>query len=320
MTHPRVGQRFILGFRGTTLPEWLRRFEAEHGLGGVILFDTDVESGRPERNIESPEQVKALCREVHRLESRPRVFIDQEGGRVRRLKPERGFAPLPSAAEFSRLSLSTRYELARASFGEMADLGIDFNLAPAIDLNTHPENPSIGALGRSFSDDPAEIRENVAILAEVAHDAGLGLCLKHYPGLGGATTDTHEASADLTGRVSEEQLRLFTDLAPSLPGSGILLSHGLVRDWDAECPVSVSATAIGRIRAQVPEALLISDDLQMRGLQEHFGSAEAAIRAIRAGVDLICLANNTRALETEALEAVREAARWAGLSRAPRSV
>ncbi|MEE8556784.1 MAG: glycoside hydrolase family 3 N-terminal domain-containing protein [Myxococcota bacterium] len=315
--HPRVGHRFILGFRGTTLPEWLRRFEAEHGLGGVILFDTDVESGRPERNIESPEQVKALCGEVHGLQSGTRVFVDQEGGRVRRLKPERGFAPLPSAFEFSRLSLPRRYELVRASFGEMADLGIDFNLGPVIDLNTNPENPSIGALGRSFSDDPAEIRENVAILAEVAQDVGLGLCLKHYPGLGGATTDTHEASADLTGRVSEEQLRLFTDLAPSLPGSGILLSHGRVQDWDPECPVSVSATAVGQLRAQVPEALLITDDLQMQGLQQHFGTAEASLRAIRAGVDLICLANNTRGLEVEALEAIRETARWPGLFRTP---
>jgi hypothetical protein len=83
---PRPGEQFLLGFRGLALPDWLRAFEAEHGLGGVILFDRDVQLGGL-RNVESPAQLRALCVEVHALPSRPLVFVDQEGGRVLRLKP-----------------------------------------------------------------------------------------------------------------------------------------------------------------------------------------------------------------------------------------
>jgi beta-N-acetylhexosaminidase len=306
-----VGELFMLGFRGTSVPDSVRSFEAEFGLGGVILFDVDVEAGLPIRNIENPDQLRALCSEIRGLPSRPLIFVDQEGGKVRRLKEERGFAPLPSAAEFSRLPESRRYEVIRASYREMATVGIDFNLAPVVDLNTNPDNPNIGAIGRSFSDDPEEIRRNVSILSDAAREAGLQLCLKHFPGLGGAATDSHHELTDITGRVPESQLQLFTDLWESTPGRAILLSHGMMREWDSESPVSVSEEAVARLRACAPETLLITDDLHMRGLQVRYGTVEASLRAARAGADLLCISNNERAREREPFEAAREIARRA---------
>jgi beta-N-acetylhexosaminidase len=306
----RVGELFLLGFRGTSLAEWVRRFEAEFGLGGVILFDVDVEQVGVVRNVEDPTQLRALCAEIHSLPSRPLIFVDQEGGSVRRLKSERGFSPLPGAAEFNQLPESTRYSLARASYREMVEIGIDLNLAPVVDLNTNPRNPSIGALGRSFSDDPQEIRRNLAILSKAARDAGLGLCLKHFPGLGGAESDTHHELTDITGQVSDEQMRLFTELWAALPGAAILLTHAIVRDWDPDNPVSVSEAAVGSLRVQAQGALLITDDLQMRGMQVRYGTVEASLRAVRAGVDLLCICNNEQAREPEGIEAANEIARW----------
>jgi beta-N-acetylhexosaminidase len=306
---PQVGQLFVLGFRGTSLADWVRRFEAEFGLGGAILFDADVEQGGAVRNVENPTQLRTLCAEIHQLPSRPLIFVDQEGGSVRRLKSERGFAPLPSAEEFNRLPEPTRYALARASYGEMAEIGIDFNLAPVVDLNTNPQNPGIGRLGRSFSSDPEEVRRNLAILGKAAREAGLRLCLKHFPGLGGATSDSHDELTDITGRVSDAQLRLFTDCWQALPGRAILLSHGIMREWDSESPVSVSQAAVSALRASAESALLITDDLQMRGMQLRYGTLQAALRAVRAGVDLLCIGNNQRAYETEGFEAARELAR-----------
>jgi beta-N-acetylhexosaminidase len=307
----RAGELFLLGFHGTVVPDWLRQFEEEFGLGGVILFDTDVERGRAERNIIDPDQLRGLCAEIHSLPSRPLVFIDQEGGKVRRLKTERGFAPLPSAEEFNRLPASTRVELARASFGEMAEIGIDFNLAPVIDLNTNPANPGIGALGRSFSNDPQEVRTNVALLTGVAREVGLQLCLKHFPGLGGAETDTHDEGTDLTGCVSDAQLQLFRDLWAEIPGAAVLLSHGTMCEWDEQDPVSVSEAAVSRLRAWAPRALLITDDLHMGGMQVRYGTVEASMRAVRAGVDLLCISNNERAREGEGWDAAGEIARRA---------
>src|SRR3982751_2800556 len=95
------GELFTLGCHGKAVPDWLKAFAARFGLGGVILFDYSVRTRQYDNNIESPEQVRALCAEIARLPSAPLVFIDQEGGLVRRLKETRGFAPLPAGEGFN---------------------------------------------------------------------------------------------------------------------------------------------------------------------------------------------------------------------------
>jgi beta-N-acetylhexosaminidase len=286
-----VGEHFVLGFRGFAIPDWVREFEREFGLGGLILFDRDVERGGP-RNIEGPDQVRALCAEIHSLTSHPLVLIDQEGGKVRRLKPAAGFRELPSAADFAQLPPGEARRLARESFAEMKQLGIDFDLAPVVDLNTNPLNPNIGAIGRSFSADPEVVRRCVRLLSDEARAVGLGLCLKHYPGLGGATVDSHLALTDITSAFSDAQRELFVELCGETFGSAILLSHGLVRSWDERFPVSVSEPAIRALRAALPDALLVTDDLQMKGLQAICTTEVASLRALAAGIDLLCIGNN----------------------------
>jgi beta-N-acetylhexosaminidase len=287
-----VGELFVLGFRGYRVPPWLRDFATRHGLGGVLLFDYDVGTRRAERNVESPAQLRALCAEVAALPSRPLVLVDQEGGRVRRLKEARGFAPLPSARAFNRLPPAERRALARRAYAELRALGVDINLAPVVDLDLNPDNPDIGAVERAYSADAAAVRANALLLAEVARDCGLGLCLKHYPGLGGATTNSHDALTDLSACLDETQLALFHELAPALPGQAILVSHGIVAQWEPGVPVSMSPVALGALRRRLPDALLLSDDLQMQGLQRRFASAEACRRGIAAGLDLLLLGNN----------------------------
>jgi hypothetical protein len=138
-----VGELFILGYFGKTIPAWLKEFAARYGLGGVILFDYSCQTQKYDNNIESPEQVRAPCVEIAALPSAPMVFIDQEGGLVRRLK-ERAFAPLPSAKEFNALSLHEKRKILAASFGELRALGIQQNFAPVIDVDYNPDNPNIG--------------------------------------------------------------------------------------------------------------------------------------------------------------------------------
>jgi beta-N-acetylhexosaminidase len=302
----RVGEHFMLGFRGLALPKWLREFAGDFGLGGVILFDRDVQLGGT-RNVESPAQVRSLCAEVHALPARPLVFVDQEGGKVRRLKAAAGFAELPSARVFAVLPEAEARRLAEASCAEMKALGIDFDLAPVIDLDTNPDNPNIGRIERAFSADASEVRRCARLFGAAARAAGLGLCVKHYPGLGGARTDSHLALTDLSGLVSHEQEQLFYELAAELPGGAALLSHGYVREWDAERPASISAAAVARFRAARPDALLITDDVQMQGLQGAAGTVDAALRALDAGIDLVCIGNNLLAQADECLEAARAA-------------
>ena len=301
----RVGEAFMLGFRGLELPDWLVDFEARHGLGGVLLFDRDLESPGALRNVESPDQLAALCAAVHGLPSRPLVCVDQEGGKVRRLKPERGFAELPSARQLAGLDAEEARQVLVESYGEMQRLGIDIALAPVVDLDTNPDNPNIGALERSFSADEQVVRRCVAQVAAVAREVGLQLCLKHYPGLGGASTDSHLELTDVTGCNSAEQEALFCELVSEIPGDSVMLSHGIDRDRDPDAPASISEPIIRSLRRRLPDTLFITDDIQMQGLRGICTTLEACLRALRSGVDLVCIGNNLHAEQDECEEAAR---------------
>jgi beta-N-acetylhexosaminidase len=287
-----VGELFILGFYGTTVPEWLRQFASRHGLGGVILFDYSCRTQKYDNNIETPEQVRRLCAEIAALPSAPMVFIDQEGGLVRRLKETRGFAPLPSAKEFNLLAPDHKRAILTASFAEMRQLGIHYDFAPVIDVDYNPDNPNIGRIKRSYSADIAEVEANALLAGEVARAQRIGLCLKHFPGIGGAIVDSHQEFMDISDALRGEQEELFYSLAPQMFGDAVLVSHAIVRQWDADRPMTLSAAGIGRLRSRLPDTLLITDDMQMQGLQKALGSREASLQSLKAGMDMLCIGNN----------------------------
>jgi len=294
-----VGELFILGFFGKTIPDWLREFAARFGLGGVILFDYSVRTKQYDNNIDSPEQVRALCGEIARLPSAPLVFIDQEGGLVRRLKDTRGFAPLPSAKDFNLLSPQDKRKILAASLKELRALGIRYNFAPVIDVDYNPDNPNIGRIKRSYSADIGEVEANALLMSELAREARVGLCLKHYPGIGAADVDSHRDFMDISDALRPEQEALFHALAPRMFGDAVLVSHAIVRQWDRKNPATLSATAIGRLRARLPETLLITDDMQMQGLQKALGTQAASLRSLAAGIDMLCIGNNLLDEEAE---------------------
>jgi len=287
-----VGELFILGFFGKTIPAWLREFAATYGLGGVILFDYSCQTQKYDNNIDSPEQVQHLCEEISRLPSHPMVFVDQEGGLVRRLKDSKGFKPLPSAREFNHLGAKEKRETLLASFAEMRRLGIHYDFAPVIDVDYNPDNPNIGKIKRSYSADIGEVEANALLASEVAREAGIGLCLKHFPGIGGAAVDSHQDFMDISDSLRAEQEELFYALAPKMFGDAVLVSHAIVRQWDPDNPMTLSAAGLGRLRQRLPDTLLISDDMQMQGLQKALGTREASLRSLRAGMDMLCIGNN----------------------------
>ncbi|WP_229177199.1 glycoside hydrolase family 3 N-terminal domain-containing protein [Bradyrhizobium ivorense] len=287
-----VGELFILGFYGKVIPPWLRDFAARFGLGGVILFDYSCQTRQYDNNIASPAQVQSLCAEIAALPSNPLVFIDQEGGLVRRLKDGLGFQPLPSARDFNRLPTGEKQAILAASYGELRRLGIRYNFAPAIDVDYNPDNPNIGRIKRSYSADIGEVEANARLVDAAARLAGIGLCLKHFPGIGGADVDSHLEFMDISDALRPEQEELFYALAPQIFGDAVLVSHAIVRAWDAQHPMTMSSNAIGRLRRRLPETLLITDDMQMQGLQKALGTRAASLKAIGAGMDMLCIGNN----------------------------
>ena len=288
----QIGELFILGFFGKTVPVWLKEFAARYGLGGAILFDYSCRTQQYDNNIESPEQVQRLCAEIAALPSNPMVFIDQEGGLVRRLKESRGFAPLPSAKEFNHLAPDRKRAILTASFAEMRRLGIHYDFAPVVDVDYNPENPNIGGVKRSFSADIAEVEANALLANEVARAQRIGLCLKHFPGIGGAVVDSHQEFMDISDAFVPEQEELFYSLAPKMFGNAVLVSHAIVRQWDKDRPITLSAAGLGRLRKRLPDTLLITDDMQMQGLQKALGTSEASLQSLNAGMDMLCIGNN----------------------------
>jgi beta-N-acetylhexosaminidase len=288
----RIGELFILGFHGKVVPDWLKQFAARYGLGGVILFDYSCRTQQYDNNIESPEQVQRLCKEIAALPLAPMVFIDQEGGLVRRLKEGRGFAPLPSAREFNDLAPDQKRAILTASFAEMRGLGIHYDFAPVIDVDYNPDNPNIGRIKRSYSADISEVEANALLVSEVARAQRIGLCLKHFPGIGGALVDSHQEFMDISDALRPEQEELFYSLAPNMFGDAVLVSHAIVRQWDRDRPMTLSPAGLGRLRRRLPDTLLITDDMQMQGLQKALGTREAGLHALKAGMDMLCIGNN----------------------------
>jgi beta-N-acetylhexosaminidase len=297
--HMPIGELFILGFFGKIIPAWLKEFAARYGLGGVILFDYSCQTRQYDNNIESPEQLRGLCGEISRLSSGPMVFIDQEGGLVRRLKDSRGFAPLPSAREFNHLTADQKRKILAASFAEMRQLGIHYDFAPVIDVDYNPDNPNIGKIKRSYSADIGAVEANALLMSEIAREAGVGLCLKHFPGIGGAVVDSHQAFMDISDAMRPEQEQLFYSLAPKMFGDAVLVSHAIVRQWDPDHPMTLSAAGLGRLRRRLPDTLLITDDMQMQGLQQALGTREASLQSLKAGMDMLCVGNNLLDQEQE---------------------
>ncbi|QPF85180.1 glycoside hydrolase family 3 protein [Bradyrhizobium genosp. L] len=294
-----VGELFILGFHGKVVPAWLTEFAARFGLGGVILFDYSCRSRQYDNNIDTPAQVASLCAEIAALPSHPLLFIDQEGGRVARLKDANGFQPLPSARDFNRLARGEKEAILAASYSELRRLGIRYNFAPVIDVDYNPDNPNIGGIKRSYSADIGEVEANARLVHAAARQARVGLCLKHFPGIGGANVDSHLDFMDISDALRAEQEELFYALAPKTFGDAVLVSHAIVRAWDAHKPMTLSSAGIGRLRRRLPETLLISDDMQMQGLQKALGTGAASRQAIAAGMDMVCIGNNLLDQEQE---------------------
>ena len=192
----KIGRLLIVGFRGLTVrPADPITRAVKAGLGGVILFDRDRATGS--RNVKSPGQLAALTASLRAAAPGSLIVaIDQEGGRVSRLTPERGFPDTRSQAEIGATDdPDEAFEAGRSMGATMAAAGIDLDLAPVVDVNVNPTNPAIGALDRSFSGDPSIVAAMAEAEIRGLHEHGVRAAIKHFPGSGApARTPTSTTS------------------------------------------------------------------------------------------------------------------------------
>ena len=292
----RIGQMLLVGFRGLTVDDAgeIVADIRDRNLGGVLLFDHDQPTNSAVRNVASPDQLPMLVSGLQALAATPLlVAIDEEGGLVARLDPRHGFPPTYSAADLGKRDDAAFTQAAGRRIAEtLAGVGVNLNLAPVVDLNVNPTNPIIGSLGRSFSADPAVVTAQAEAFIAGHRAVGVTTTLKHFPGHGSSTGDTHLGVVDVTHSWSEVELEPFANIVHDGKADAVLTAHVFNATLDPDHPATLSQPTItGILREQIGwDGLVVSDDMQMGAIRQVYGYPDALRLAINAGVDVLTIA------------------------------
>ncbi len=309
-----VADLLLVGFRGTQVEgnAELRALVCDVKVGGVILFEREAPTGVP-RNIVSPEQLRQLTRDLQALArdcaGRP-LFIatDAEGGAVMRLSPRVGYLPSPSASELGAQGDVVLTELeARRMGATLREAGINWNLAPVVDVALNAANPAVVEPGRTFSADPDRVTAQARAFITGMHETGLLTTLKHFPGHGSSRHDSHAGFTDVTDTADlRVELAPYRALIAEGLADSVMTAHVFNRRLDPWDPATLSRFTVSRIlRGWLGyRGVVVSDDLLMGAIIQHYGLEEAAVMALGAGVDVLLISHNTGRAEPGAAQRV----------------
>lgn len=298
----RLGDLLLVGFAGTRLDgnEELRQLLCDVKAGGVILFERWAATGQP-RNISSAEQVEMLTGEIQSLALRcagRRVFVaaDNEGGRVMRLSTRLGYLPTPSPDDLGEQGDVALTQLeARRMGATLREAGINWNLAPVVDVAINPANPAVVTLGRTFSSDPDRVISQARGFILGMHEAGVLTALKHFPGHGSSRGDSHLGFTDVSDTAElDVELKPYRVLIREGLADSVMTAHVFNRHLDPWDPATLSRFTVDRIlRGSLDYGgVVVSDDLLMGAITQHYGLEEAAVLALQAGVDVLLISQN----------------------------
>ena len=294
----KIGQMIMVGFRGFTADNDSQiADDIRNGVGGVILFDRDVALNSSERNIKSPEQVSLLNSQLQGYAEKIPLFIsvDQEGGKICRLKESYGFPAVPSAEYLGSMDNETITRDAGSVLAStVKSAGFNMNFAPVVDLMVNPDSPAIGKLNRSFSEDPVVVARNAGWIIDEHQKAGIITAIKHFPGHGSAMADSHAGFTDVTDTWSEEELIPYQILIDEGVPDMVMTAHIYNRNLDPDYPATLSEKTItGVLRDRLDyDGVVITDAMDMGAIADNYGMKEALNLSINAGCDIILFANN----------------------------
>lgn len=299
-TRRDIGQYLIGSMPGTSMPVELRSLAREFDLGGVILFS---------RNIEAPEQVAELAADSEALgRAMPAwVSVDQEGGRVARLKePFTKWPPMATLGRAGKQAERLAERFAAALAEELLAVGITLDYAPVLDIHTNSKNPVIG--DRALAERAEDVARLGRVIVRALQGAGLAACGKHFPGHGDTSADSHfelpmvEHPPDRLRAVEFEPFRA----AVAEQVAFIMTAHVLVPSFDEQRPATLSPAIVQKLlREELKyEGVILSDDLEMKAVSAKHAVPDAAVDAIAAGCDAVLVCSGDVDLQARTLEAL----------------
>jgi len=297
-------------FPGSQEPDWVRAALGD-GLGGVTLFGP---------NVQDREQLARLTASLRSAAIEPIIAIDEEGGDVTRISHQIG-SEYPGNAALGAVDDTDLTRSVYAALGaDLAALGVNLDLAPAVDVNTAADNPVIGT--RSFGADPALVARHGAAAVAGLQSAGVAACAKHFPGHGSTTLDSHLVLATVDAPLSVLWARDLPPFAAAIAAGvrAVMPSHLRVPELTGDLPASLSRRAqTDLLRGELGfTGVIVSDGLEMRAVSEPYGIPEAAVRAVIAGTDLLCLGRDQDQLSFLAVKNALVAAVQSGRLRGER--
>lgn len=310
----RIGQTLCFGWQAATAEE-SRSFNAharalieDMRVGGIVLMG---------RNVAPPDQARALFGALQAFSPIPLfIAVDQEGGMVNRFRaPLHEFSGNMALGAIAHGAEDLARRQAEAQARELLALGVNWDLAPVLDVNNNPDNPIIGV--RSYGEDPKRVARLGASAIEGFESVGMMACAKHFPGHGDTAADSHLALPRVPGdRARLEAVELVPFRAAIEAGvSAMMTTHIVFPTLDSERPATLSpAILTGLLRQEMGFAgLIVTDCLEMDAIRKTVGTARAAVESLRAGADMVLICH-TLSTQRASVAAIKNAVETGELS------
>jgi beta-N-acetylhexosaminidase len=300
----KIGQMILIGFPGRVVDPTVLKEVQDGKVGSIIIFEKNI----PEKN--SFLELKKITWTYQEASPIPLfIAIDQEGGKVNRLKEKYGFPRSISAAKMGKYALDSVRFYGETTAATLAGLGINVNFAPVVDLASNPNNPIIATKERAFSADPDSVALFAKEFIKQHRKLGIVTSLKHFPGHGSSQADTHLGIADVTNTWNENELIPYRSLIDSGYIDALMTAHIVNKKLDEKgLPGTLSQKiTTDLLRGKLHyDGVVFSDDMQMHAITKHFPLEDAILLAINGGVDILTFSNNITGSQERAADKVHQ--------------
>lgn len=306
----KIAQMIMIGFDGTAIDKNSPIYHeiAHNKIGGVILFDYDLQTKSYDKNIKSKKQLITLTKYLQNI-SKDKLFIaiDYEGGKVNRLKQSKGFIPTYSQKKLGEKNDSDfTYTQTKKMAKLLKQLGINVNFAPVVDLCINPNNPVIAKTNRCYSDNAGTVTAHAKAAIKAYKEFNILPVIKHFPGHGSSNNDSHTGFVDVSSTYEMKELIPYKNLIRKDFVQAIMSAHVFNESFDPNHPATLSHKTLTQLLQNKLnfKGIIFSDDLQMKAISQNYSFEKTLRLLINAGVNVIVIGNNLQKYNPNTVQSI----------------